>query len=466
MTIRRRLNVAMSAMLAMLLVTAAVVVHSVNTTAQRALTQAGMRETSVFTDNVRAELFYRTAVAHGFTTFSENDWWPKGVLDDVEVRISFSSSDRERDSWIRVRDAIKNIAANQAGAQGNDPRTASLIREADLHLRKLRRHYDERAASAMADTAVTSSTAQTVVVACAVGSALLFAIFTLLIRDWLVKPIETLNRAADVIGEGNLDHRVPLETDDELGHLARRIDAMSERLSEHQRKLLEARELAAIGELCANVAHGLRNPLAGMRAGAQLALRRIDQPDKLEQTLKDIVIEVDRMDRRITQLFEFSHIIDLRPETASFGDLIDDARADARGVTATCGVEVVASDRTSGRAWSIDRQRISAAIGELITNAAHHSKSGDTITVTGDVVPSQSNGDSAKLAITVEDCGKGIPESSLKHLFDLFYTTRPSGTGMGLPLVRRIIEQHCGTIDLDSAPGRGTRARIVLAGVG
>ncbi len=461
MTIRRKLNLAMLAMFGMLLITTAVVVHTVRTISTQALTHARLRELSVFTDGVRAEVFYRMAVARGFGPIRDReDWWPADVLQDVGVRINLSAGDTERVSWTRVRDAIQTLAR----VPGDDPKVVDLVRDADRQLRKLRRDYDRLVADSVARTADVASSAQDIVVVVALGSALLFAVVTLLIRDWLVKPILALNHAADEIGKGRLDHRVSLDGRDELAQLARRLDVMAHKLAEHQKQLVESRELAAIGELCTNVAHGLRNPLAGMRAGAQLAGRRVNDPQKLGPMLDDIIAEIDRMDQRITQLFEFSRVCRVDRQPTCFEDLIADARAEARGAVEPRHIQLHTQDRTHGITWPIDRQKLASAIGELITNAAHHSDDGAAITVSGSVTP-KANGTPPTFSISVTDQGRGIPPAVMKQLFNLFYTTRPTGTGMGLPIVRRIVQQHNGTIEITSAIGAGTRVDVVLAGI-
>ncbi len=458
MTIRGKLNLVMLSLLGMLLATTAVVVSSVRTSTRKALAQATAKELSVFTDNVRAEVFYQTAIAHGFTPLRENDWWPEGVLDDLRVRESLSTADIERESWSVVRSAVAELALSDPNA----PSTVKLVSKADYELRKLRRYYDGVGADATAETATAFWTAQALVVSCAGISVLLVTIATLFIRDWFVKPMREFAEATGVIGSGQLDHRIVVRSNDELGHLARRMNEMSASLADHQKQLIMTREMAAIGELCTNVAHGLRNPLAGMRAAAQLASRRADHPESLKGTLEDIVAEVDRMDERITQLFEFARSAHIEKAPTNFEDVLRDAESLASGVLRAKGIDLVSEDNTGDTTCLIDRGQLSAAIGELITNAAHHTDESRPIKVIGSV-ESGTNGDPPHWRVSILDRGKGITDAVRKHLFDLFFTTRPNGTGMGLPLVQRIVQRHGGTLTLDSTPGNGTTATISLS---
>ncbi len=459
MTIRSKLSIAMLAMFCMLVLVAWTVNHFVTTISNHALAHARMRELSVLTDDIRAEIFYQVAVAHGLDRLRTNeDWWPDDVLQDVRVRVSLAASDDEKRGWRRVEDGIRHIAHMRA----DDPAMVDLVREADQQLRKLRREYNRRLADSVAVAAEASFMAQLVVVAAALVLAAVFAMIPLLLRDWLVRPLDILNEAADEIGRGNLDHRVSPKGKHELAKLGRRIDAMAEQLGDHQKQLVEAREMAAIGELCTNVAHGLRNPLAGMRAAAQLASRRVDDKEYLRSTMNDILPEIDRMDQRITQLFEFSRILRLDKQPATFAEIIDDAQAEARGVVKSKGITVETTDESRGTTWSVDRQKFAAAIGEIITNSAHHSESGSSIEVAGKLAD-RTNGTSQILRISIVDHGAGIHANGLKRLFDLFYTTRPNGTGMGLPLAQRIIAQHGGAIEVSSTLGEGTRVDVTLS---
>lgn len=458
MTIRSKLSIAMVAMFGMLLLTTGVVIHAVRTISAQVISHASLRELSVFTDDVRAEIFYRMAVNHGFGPLrAEEDWWPDDVLEDVNVRVRLAADEVERAAWSQVRDAVATLAA----MSGDDPQAVGIVRDADTDLRKLRRFYDRQVATAVARTADAASTAQLIAVGAALVSALLSALMMLFIRDWLVRPVEALTRASEEIGAGNLAYRVPLRGSDELAQLARRLDTMAERLGDHQKMLVESRELAAIGELCTNVAHGLRNPLAGMRAGAQLAARGAEGSPPLKSMLDDIVQEIDRMDARISQLFEFSRIGAVERLPTRFAELIDAAENESRGVATARGIRLIVDDRTSDTVWPMDQAKLASAMGELIANAAHHSDPGADVVVTGSVTTSV-NGTPMALSIRIADRGCGIHPNAMSRLFDLFYTTRPGGTGMGLPMARRIIEQHGGTIEIESTPGEGTRVEVRL----
>jgi two-component system sensor histidine kinase HydH len=199
-----------------------------------------------------------------------------------------------------------------------------------------------------------------------------------------------------------------------------------------------------------------------MRTSAQLGVRRLEDPHQLRSALDDVIAEVDRLDSRITGLFEYAHVGKLRREETRFAELAEAALSEARPVIQARGITLRTIDETNGTDWLLDRQQMAEAIGELIANAAHHSNDQGVITLSGSVMPT--NGEPNQLCVAVWDQGRGMSPECVQRVFDLFYTTRPEGSGMGLPLVRRIVERHRGAIQLQSAVGEGTRVTLTLPG--
>jgi signal transduction histidine kinase len=295
-------------------------------------------------------------------------------------------------------------------------------------------------------------------------TAVLLILLLIMTRRWLIRPVDVLKRSAEVIGEGDLSHRVPLQGVDELAQLARHLDSMAEGLARHQQALLEARELSAIGELCANVAHGLRNPLAAIRTSAQLAERRAERDNGDAEVFRELANEADRMDQRITRLFEFSKPRRLEPVKATFATLASDAAARARPLLQVRDINLTIEDLTEERLWVLDNVQLAEALAELITNAAHHSSAGSTIMLRGETL-SPDNGSGHRLRMHVIDEGKGMSVATLEKAFDLFFTSRPEGTGMGLALAHRIARHHQGELTLQSAPGAGTSAMLMVRNI-
>ncbi len=467
MTIRWKLNLAILALIAVFLAAAAVSMYAVRTSGAQTQAFLRTRELAQFTADIRTTLIAQVAAAGAPQRLPPNVIhanWVRPTLDDVDVKIRLSTTEAERDLWLEIRAAVEGLAealtppTNQAAA-------AAHLQTAERDLRSLRHLYDVAQADALALAARAGFHTQLAIgIACAL-TALLLAGCLIMTRRWLIQPVEVLKRSAEVIGHGDLTHRVPLTGGDELAQLARHFDAMADGLHRHQRALLEARELSAIGELCANVAHGLRNPLAAIRTSAQLAERRAERSDQDSTVWRELANEADRMDQRITRLFEFSKPMQLAPTTMTFADLASDAIARAQPLLNAYQITLKVEDATHGERWSLDRQRLTEALGELITNAAHHSSADGTIALSGETLPPD-NGSGRLLRVQVVDRGKGMSPATLEKAFDLFFTARPEGSGMGLALARRVVTQHRGELTLASQPGQGTTATFTLRSLG
>jgi hypothetical protein len=107
-------------------------------------------------------------------------------------------------------------------------------------------------------------------------------------------------------------------------------------------------------------------------------------------------------------------------------------------------------------ALALDVRELRKVFLNLVVNALDAMEPGGTLTVRS------RRGEDGKVEITVEDTGCGMDEETSAHIFELFFTTKPSGTGLGMSIVRSVTDRHGGQVEVDSAPGRGTRVRVVL----
>src|SRR5438309_8117739 len=152
-----------------------------------------------------------------------------------------------------------------------------------------------------------------------------------LLASWLIsrslaRPLNELRHAMAVVGAGGLDHAIEPRSSDEIGDLARAFAQMTERLRQSRAQLVQSEKLASIGQMAAGVAHGLRNPLASLRAAAQLAQRRVEGPaGAAREQLNAIIEQVDRLDQRIAHLLTFSRPAPFRPLRESVQTLFDGA---------------------------------------------------------------------------------------------------------------------------------------------
>jgi signal transduction histidine kinase len=286
-----------------------------------------------------------------------------------------------------------------------------------------------------------------------------------LIARSLVRPITELGRAMALVGGGNLEHPIQVQAKDEVGDLARSFAGMTENLQKSRTEmvrlngaLVQSEKLASIGEMAAAVAHGLRNPLASLRASAQLALRHPDSPAAREH-LAAIIQEVDRLDRRITHLLAFSRPAPFHPIPERVPQLVQEILPAFAERLRAQGVTLDQDFSTSLPEVRVDPMKLEQVLVEIVSNALDAMPSGGRLTITGRM---EQSGETAGLVVAVRDTGGGIPEQVLPSVFEPFFTTRPEGTGLGLATARRFVEQHGGRLNLTSRVGEGTTVTIWL----
>jgi len=235
----------------------------------------------------------------------------------------------------------------------------------------------------------------------------------------------------------------------------RALRRANDELRAAQDKLIEAERLAAIGELSAAVAHGIRNPLAGIKAAAQFA--RLDLPvdHPVHESIADIVSESDKLEARIKTLLDFSRPFEPRFARCRIEEIANSARASLRGQLGARGITVTLHIDPDTPEIHADAAQLEEVLLALLTNAGEAMASG------GHVVIHASAHDEG-VRITVTDDGPGIRPEQIDGIFKLFFTTKASGTGFGLAVTRKVVERHGGTIQVESTPGHGACFRIDL----
>lgn len=217
--------------------------------------------------------------------------------------------------------------------------------------------------------------------------------------------------------------------------------------------------MAVLGEVAAGVAHEFRNPLHGVLNCVKILRSRVSKDESIQRWLNLQEEGLQRMDLISARLLRLGR------DEMSPRILIDPAeviRSSISFVQARAhkmGIEI--SSRISERLkpLSVDPERISEALLNLLTNSLDACQKGGAIEISAD-----SDEQPGMIAITVKDSGAGIPDDVRNRVFEPFFTTKPigKGSGLGLALVKKIVDQHGGSVTLDSQPGKGTTVRMVL----
>jgi len=228
-----------------------------------------------------------------------------------------------------------------------------------------------------------------------------------------------------------------------------------EALARTQQSLVQAERLAAVGELAATVAHGIRNPLAGIRLAAQVAQDDRDDPEAIADSLNDIINETDRLEQRVRALLDFTRPFEPNPAPTDLHAAIEVFAADLRQRLPP-GIELSTEFAPAVPYVAVDRPQLQEVLEVIVINAAQAMRGAGRIAITV-----ATTGSGATIRIT--DDGPGIEAAVLGRIFELFFTTKSSGTGIGLAMARRLIERQGGTLRVASEPGKGATFTIELA---
>jgi signal transduction histidine kinase len=292
----------------------------------------------------------------------------------------------------------------------------------------------------------------------AVTLAAVLVLLRTLIRRVILRPLARVLAAMRAIAGGDLERKLEVSAADEIGELARHVNVMTEGLKSCQVRLLQAERLAALGELSAAVAHGLINPLAAVRAAAQLAREEAQAGADVAVALDEVVAEVDRLDRRVKDLLDFSRPFEPRLEPTRPHEVVRRAIAVMEHAMGAAPVRLILDVPEALPPVWWDAEQMEEVVAALLANALEAMPAGGALTVRARLIPEATGVEC--LLLEVEDSGVGIRPDDLPRAFDLFFTSKPGGTGLGLPMARKVVEKHGGQITVTSRWGKGTTVRL------
>jgi PAS domain S-box-containing protein len=214
-------------------------------------------------------------------------------------------------------------------------------------------------------------------------------------------------------------------------------------------------KLAALGRVTAGVAHEVKNPLNSMRLWLEVLKANMPVDPEPQQAVKMLDSEIDRLDRAVKTFLNFTRPVELNLEETDLRVLMEEVLDAARPSITKAQVELHADLPSDCPPVLVDRQLIHQAVLNLLLNASEFTDPGGSITLR-----LRRSGEFALVA--VEDSGRGISPADQKKIFQLFFTTRPGGSGIGLANTFRFVQLHNGRIEFDSETGRGTTFRMKL----
>ena len=297
------------------------------------------------------------------------------------------------------------------------------------------------------------------------GGAVAICAALLVVLAFLIqRPMVELQEKIARVGEGDLTASVRFaRRNDEIGDLGRNFNRMVTQLREsreeiqrlHRTQMSRAEHLATLGELATGLAHEIRNPLAGIAGVIEIIGRDLPSTSPARAVVKDVRQEIAQINHILTDLLQTARPHPPEIRRSDLNTTVEHAVMLARQQALSKPIQIEFKNAAALPEVEHDSGQVHQILLNLILNAIQAIEGPGKITV--EIEP---QGDNA--AIIVSDTGRGIPPEHLPNIFRPFYTTKGNGTGLGLSLARRIVEEHHGRIDVTSSVGKGSKFVVLL----
>jgi len=283
----------------------------------------------------------------------------------------------------------------------------------------------------------------------------------------LSRPIHDLTEAARRVAAGDLSVKVPASRGGEIASLSRTFNEMVERLQENRRleeRLHFAERSTALGRLASAVAHEIRNPLNFINLSIDHLRQRIATGDpppaqEVDGILESVKSEISRLNRLVGDFLSFGKPMRLHPRRFAVPELLREVAALVDHKARDQGIALAVESEQGLPQVFADPELLKTCFLNLMINAADAMPEGGLLEVR--ISRGVHQGNEAVVG-TVSDTGHGMTPEAIHAAFEPYFSTKDAGLGLGLALTHKIVSDHGGAISLESAPGQGTRARIVL----
>jgi two-component system NtrC family sensor kinase len=280
--------------------------------------------------------------------------------------------------------------------------------------------------------------------------------------DFIAKPIikdvllNAVARAAEKKRLTDEKRRLEQEIKRHAEELEMRVAERTAELVETHKRLVQQERIAALGRAAAQVAHEVKNPLAGLLLYSLHLKSKIDKSSESEASLVDKIVDtINQLSSTVERILGFARPANITLRPANLNDIAHNVLELLRPQITANKIDVQVSLSEQPASVLIDESSMQGALMNLILNAVEAMPEGGRLSVRSDRTEQT-------LRLAIADTGRGISEEGMKNIFEPFYTTKEQGLGLGMPYAKKIIEQHGGTISCMSRVGEGTAIRVEL----
>jgi signal transduction histidine kinase len=260
----------------------------------------------------------------------------------------------------------------------------------------------------------------------------------------------------DVLLRSEHGRGLPPANRDELSYLERSVSRLIEQEKQVQARVDAQAGLAQVGELAAEMAHEFKRPLASIRTAVDVLQQEYELDEGGKSVLSAVDGQLERLYDTMQDLFSLAKPVVLQEGSVDVADTLDEALMELAGLLDLHAIETQRAFGHQGLQVSGDRRRLSQALLNVLTNAVEAMPEGGRLTV------SMSPVEPGSVEVSITDTGGGLDPEAVERALKPFYSTKPAGTGLGLPLVARIVAAHGGGLAIESRPHVGTTVRITL----
>lgn len=296
------------------------------------------------------------------------------------------------------------------------------------------------------------------------AAVLLATILSYAVARTMTRPLSAVTSAMrDVAATGDLTRKVSLQSgswdDEDARLLATAFNTLTDSVARFQRESVQKERLSSLGRLSTVIAHEIRNPLMIIRATLSTLRRDSIDDEERREAVQDIDEETQRLNRLVSDVLDFAKPLRFELAEARLNDV---CRASAEAAWAGHGTPAVRLELDDTLPPIVtDAELLRRALVNVLTNARHAVETAAPPAGAGDVLL-RTRHDEARVVVTVRDTGRGIAKEDMPRIFDPYFTTSRTGTGLGLPITKNIIEGLGGTLAVWSEVGDGTEIRIEL----
>ncbi len=316
----------------------------------------------------------------------------------------------------------------------------------------------------------------------AILSVIILIIILFFITSTIIQPLKKMVLATTIIAQGNLDHRVDVTLEDETGKLAQSFNQMTKNLKRANEKLvhwgktlekrveertqelrvvqdsmIQSEKLASLGKMAAGIAHEINNPLTSILINTHLMLEKTKKKHKFYENLSLIAEETSRCSEIVRGMLEFSRQSPPQKVYTNVNDTLIRTLQLLENQASFQNIRIEKKFDNTLPPIELDQNKIKQVFWNLMLNASEAMPAGGTLTLSSRYSP-----DKKTIEIDFSDTGIGIAKEQINKLFDPFFSTKTSGTGLGLAVSYGIINQHHGKITVESKPGLGTTFTVGL----